>query len=51
LRLPAISGLAVFANGGGLISHGPNFVETSRPREIGVTIPQSILLRADRVIE
>lgn len=85
LHLPTLSGVAAFAEGGGLLSHGVNFQEAfryaakfvhrilagARPADLpveqygkfelvvnlrtakmlGVKIPQSILLRADRVIE
>lgn len=84
-RIPAISGWAQFADGGNLMSYGPNLRESLRrlayftdkilkgtkPMEIpvemptrfelvvnlkaakalGVSIPQSIVVRADRVIE
>lgn len=85
LRLPAVSGVAAFAEAGGLLSHGVNAFEGYRyaakfvhriltgakpadlpvehfgkfelvlnlktAREFGLKIPQSILVRVDRVIE
>ena len=84
-RMPAISGWAQFAEGGNLMTYGPNLVDTykrlawyvdrilkgTKPAELpvelptrvelivnrkaaralGVVVPQSMLLRADRVIE
>jgi len=84
-RLPVISGWAQFADGGNLMSYGPNLREASRrlayfvdkvlkgarpadlpvelptrvelvvnrraAKAIGIAIPQSILVRADRVVE
>ena len=84
-RMPAISGWAQFAEGGNLMTYGPNLVDTykrlawfvdrilkgAKPAELpvelptrvelvvnrkaaaalGVVIPRSVLLRADRIVE
>ncbi|SRR6266567_2716413 len=83
-RLPAIAGIAEFAEAGGLVVYGPNFPDVSRraatyvdkilkgakpgdlpieqptkfdlvvnlktAKTLGLTIPQSLLLRADELI-
>jgi putative tryptophan/tyrosine transport system substrate-binding protein len=86
LRMPSISGMSQFAEGGGLVNYSPHFLQPfgneiprivdqilkgAKPadlpiqqvtrydlvinlktaRQIGITIPRTIVLRADRVIE
>ena len=51
-RLPTISLLSQYPDSGGLMSYGASLIDIRRRAQtLGLTVPPSLLLRADRVIE
>jgi putative tryptophan/tyrosine transport system substrate-binding protein len=49
-RMPTVFGVKPFVEAGGLLSYGTDFADLYR-KALGLTIPQSLLLRADQVIQ